>query len=348
MGMIDTPNSKRDLFGHTGEGHPVSRFTLVNGQGVQACLLDYGARLAGLWAPDRQGVLADVVLGFDELASYENLGHYFGCTIGRVANRIAGASFELDGRLFILEANQGSHHLHGGVAGFDKAVWQAWVRKTGEGPAVGFRHVSPDGDQGYPGSVEAEVIYTLTDENALIIDYRAECDAPTPLNLTNHSYWNLGGADVLGHELTLNAAHYLETDETLAPTGRILEVEDTAYDFRQPKKVGQDIAATGGYDNNYVLARARRPKPQIAAEVYEPVSGRCLTVSTTEPGVQFYSGNFLDGIIGKAGRVYGRHAALCLEAQMFPDALHHDHFPSIVLQPGDTYRQRTVYRFSLR
>jgi len=338
---------ERDAFGVTSSGDPVSRYTLTNQRGSVARLIDYGATLTELWMPDREAVLADVVLGFDALDAYESGSGFFGCTVGRVANRIAGARFELDGIEYRLAANDGPNHLHGGRAGFDRAIWRSRAFAHALGPAVEFRHASPDGDEGYPGALDVSVVYALDREDALHIEYRAESTAPTLVNLTHHGYWNLAGSgDILAHELVLRADTYTEVGPRLIPTGRLLPVAGTPFDFRRAKPIGRDIGELeAGYDHNFVLATHARAEPLEVAELRDPTSGRRMRLSTSEPGVQLYTANFLDGVEGKRGDIYGRHAALCLETQHFPDAVHHAGFPSIVLRPGGTYRQTTVYRF---
>jgi aldose 1-epimerase len=334
-------------FGVTARGEEVSCYTLTNRRDSVARWIDWGATLTELWIPDRAGVLGDVVLGFDSLEAYERNEPHVGCVIGRVANRIAGARFTLDGVDHPLAANREPNHLHGGWAGFDKALWIAEPLDRLEGPALRFTHTSPDGDEGYPGTLRVELIVTLDHEDALHFEYRAETDAPTPVNLTHHDYWNLAGhGDILSHELLLHADRYTETGEGFIPTGRQLPVAGTPFDFRVAKPVGRDIGQLErGYDQNYVLAEAVRDVAVPAGELFDPSSGRRMTFSTSEPGVQLYTGNFLDGVVGKHGAVHGRHDALCLETQHFPDAVHQPSFPSIVLRPGETYRQVTVYAF---
>jgi aldose 1-epimerase len=308
----------REHFGRTDAGAEVSRFALTNRRGTRAVWLDWGATLAELWLPDREGRPADVVLGFDRFEPYARNAPYFGCTVGRVANRIAGARFALDGREYRLAANEGAHHLHGGERGFDRALW---------------------GARELPGA-EADV---------LRLEYRAETDAPTLVNLTNHAYWNLAGdGDVLGHELRLHADRYTEVGPDRIPTGRRRPVAGTPLDFTSRKAIGRDLGALGpGYDHDFVLADAPRGEALPCAELSDPASGRCMRVCTSEPSVQLYTGNSLDGVAGKRGRVYARHAGLCLETQRPPDAVHHPGFPSVVLRPGETYRQTTTCAFGL-
>jgi aldose 1-epimerase len=334
-------------FGITKTGQLVGRFSLSNRNGLRAEFIEFGASLVELWVPDRQGTWADIVLGFDDLVSYEEHEHYFGCIVGRVANRVSNAEFELDGQLWKLTSNEGNNHLHGGLNGLSKVVWKGRPEPAENGTAVAFRYVSPAGEEGYPGNLEAEVIYTLTDDDALIIEYRAQSDRPTLFNPTNHTYWNLGGENVLGCELKVVAEQYLESDEGLIPSGRIHSVIGTPYDFRVSKSLAQDIDAVGGYDTTFVLSDRRSPHPALAAELKDPVSRRCITLLTTEPAIQLYTGNFLDGIVGKNGECYNRFGALCLEAQVHPDAINHDNFPDIVLRPHRPYYQKTKYKFSI-
>jgi aldose 1-epimerase len=340
----------QDLFGQLADGTPVERITLSNDQGMLARVMNYGATLTELVVPDRNGRPADVVLGFDDFERFPVSSQYFGCTAGRVANRIAGARFELDGTEYQLEANDGDNHLHGGGTGFDKVMWECEPRETAAGAAAAFTYLSPDGEEGYPGNLQVTVTYTLTSDNTLRLDYEATTDKPTPINLTNHSYYNLaGGGDILGHILVLHASRYTEPDDSLTPTGRILPVAATPLDFRRPAAVGGRIGelSIGGYDHNFVIDGSA-DELALAAQVYEPVSGRAMDVRTTEPGVQLYTGNFLNGIQGKDGAAYARHTALCLETQHFPDSVHQPAFPSTILRPGETYRQITEMAFSTR
>ncbi|MGC8668714.1 MAG: aldose epimerase family protein [Chthonomonadales bacterium] len=338
-------------FGATADGLPVTLFTLSNRHGLLVRVATLGAAITELHIPDRRGVLGDVVLGFDHLAGYLARHPHFGVIAGRVANRIAGASFELEGASCQLIPNEGRHTLHGGPFGFDKKVWQAHASESDEGPAVSLSLMSPHGDQGFPGNLIATVRYTLTHANALRLDYWAVADRPTVVNLTNHSYFNLAGrGDVLRHELAIAAEAYTPSDEQLIPTGEILPVEGTPLDFRKKAEVGARMHELpfhtgGGYDHNYVLDAAGR-LDRLAARLRDPGSGRVLEVYTTQPGLQLYTGNHLDGTLtGKHGWSYGKHAGICLETQHFPDAVHHPNFPSIVLKPGEIYRQTTIWRF---
>jgi aldose 1-epimerase len=342
-------------FGKTPDGTQVELYTLTNDHGMQAKVMTYGAILTEVYTPDKSGKLDDVVLGFDNLKDYLKGHPFFGATVGRVANRIAKGKFTLDGKEYKLATNNGPNHLHGGNQGFDKHVWKAAAISDPAGPAVRFTYRSPDGEEGYPGNVDVAVTYTLTNNNELKIDYTATTDKPTPVNLSNHSYFNLGGItkdDILGHELMLAADKYTPVNDTLIPTGEIKAVQGTPLDFTKPTAIGARIAQLkgnpGGYDHNFVL-RGGEKQPALAARVYEPKTGRVMEMYTTEPGVQFYTGNFLDGSQkGKGGVVYQKHHGFCLEAQHFPDSVNHANFPSMILRPGQTYRQTTVYKFAAK
>jgi aldose 1-epimerase len=304
-----------------------------------------------LWVPDRNKKLGDIVLGFDNLESYLKGHPYFGCTVGRYANRIAKGRFTLDGREYTLATNNGPNHLHGGLKGFDKKVWKAEPVEVKGGVAVRFTLTSPDGDEGYPGTLSATIVYTLTDKNELRIDYTATTDKATPVNLTNHSYFNLAGdGDILGHVVLLNADRYTPVDGTLIPTGELAKVKGTVMDFTQPMPIGSRIGQLTndprGYDHNYVLNSGGK-RLALAARVTEPKTGRVMEISTTEPGIQFYTGNFLDGTLkGKRGTVYQKHFGFCLETDHFPDSPNQPKFPSVILRPGKTYKQTTVHKFS--
>jgi aldose 1-epimerase len=342
----------KNPFGKTADGTAVDLYVFTNANGMMAKVTNYGAILTELQFSDKNGHAADVVLGFDNLESYLAGHPHFGATTGRVANRIAKGKFILDGKEYTLAVNNGSNALHGGLKGFDKVVWKAEPKKTSDAVGVQLTYVSKDGEEGYPGNLTTVVTYTLNDQNELRIDYKATTDKATPVNLTNHSYFNLAGAesgDILGHELTLEADEYTPADDTLIPTGEIRSVKGTPLDFTKAATIGSRIAQvadkTGGYDHNFVL-RSKGKKLALAARVFEPKSGRMMEMYTTEPGVQLYTANFLDGKLkGKGGVVYGKHQALCLEAQHFPDAVNHPEFPSIILRPGQTYTQTTVYKF---
>lgn len=342
-------------FGETSEGTPVSIYTLENDNGMRARIMTRGATLVELHVPDRDGELADVVLGFDDVAGYESeRNQYFGCTTGRVANRIAEGKFALGDKEYSLAVNNGPNHLHGGGdRSLDKVVWDAAEVQTDHGPGVRFKYTSPDGEEGYPGELRITVIYVLTDENELRIAYRAKTSASTPVNLTNHSYFNLSGhgsESVLGHELTINADHYTPTDDALIPTGELAPVEGTPLDFREPHTIGERIdqlvdTPAMGYDHNYVINEPFG-RPRFCARLKDPQSGRVLTVRTSEPGVQLYSGNFLFGQKGKDGKTYAQRSAVCLETQHFPDSVNQPDFPTVILHPDETYRQVCIYAFS--
>jgi len=337
-------------FGKTANGTPVDIYALTNWRGMTARIMTYGATLVALETPDRSGRAGDIVLGYDSLEGYLKASPYFGSTVGRYANRIGKGRFSLNGVEYALATNNGPNHLHGGLRGFDKVVWQATPFEETNARGVKLEYTSPDGEEGYPGRLAGSVVYTLTDDNELKLDYRAVTDKATPVNLTHHSYFNLAGeGDILGHELMIKAGHYTPVDEGLIPTGEIKPVQGSAMDFNAPQAIGSRLAEVpGGYDHNYVLTRAGQGM-ETAAEVYEPKSGRAMTVLTTEPGLQFYSGNFLDGTItGKSGRVYGKHYGFCLETQHFPDSPNKPDFPSTILQPGRVYETRTIYKFSSR
>ena len=349
---------RRAPFGAMPDGTPIEVFTLKNRAGVEVRAITYGGIVVSVRVPDRTGSLDDVVLGYDTLDGYlSNNAPYFGAIIGRYGNRIAKGRFVLDGRTRILATNNGPNHLHGGLKGFDKVVWRGDPARSGEGAAVVFTRTSPDGEEGYPGALTVRVGYTLTDHSALVVDYQATSDAPTVVNLTQHSYFNLAGQgahDILGHQLQIDADRYTPVDATLIPTGELAPVEGTPFDFRAPTAIGARIGADHpqirnglGYDHNFVL-REGSAGLRHAARVAEPTTGRTLDVATTEPGLQFYAGNFLDGTItGKAGRVYRRRYGFCLETQHFPDSPNQPGFPSTVLRPGEAYRSQTVFTFGV-
>jgi aldose 1-epimerase len=345
---------EQSAFGEA-HGKPVTLYTLTNASGMKAKVMTYGATLVELWVPDRAGHLGDVVLGFDSLRGYLSKEPYFGATVGRVGNRIAKGCFTLGGKSYRLAINDGPNSLHGGIKGFDKVVWEGRVETSSDGPAVAFTHLSPDGDEGYPGNCRVKVVYTLADSGELRLDYTVTTDRDTPINVTNHSYFNLGGpanGGILDEQLTLDADNYTPVDATLIPTGAIVPVAGSPMDFRRPMEIGSRIQQVGGhpigYDHNYVV-NGGGGKLAPVATVYDPKSGREMDVSSTEPGVQFYTGNFLDGTLtGKGGVVYRQYGALCLETQHFPDSVNQPNFPSTILKAGDTYRSTTVYRFTSR
>ncbi|MGC8828550.1 MAG: aldose epimerase family protein [Verrucomicrobiia bacterium] len=344
-------------FGQTEEGKNVEQYVLKNNKGMTVKIITYGGIITELLVPDRNGKFNDVVLGFDDLRGYLKGHPYFGAIVGRVANRIAGGKFKLGDKEYTLAKNNGPNHLHGGIKGFDKVVWDAEPIYRSDGVGVKLSYLSPDGEEGYPGNLSVTVVYLLSNDNELKIEYKATTDKETIVNLSNHSYFNLLGAEnglILDHELFINANYYTPVDDTLIPTGEIKPVEGTPLDFRKPTKIGTRIEQVkvgdnpSGYDHNYVL-NGGGVKLDLAAQVYEPTSGRFMEVYTTEPGVQFYSGNFLDGTLtGKKGVVYKKHHGFCLETQHFPDSINHPNFPSVVLKPGQMYTQTTIYKFSTK
>jgi aldose 1-epimerase len=351
-------------FGAMPDGRAVTAYTLRNASGMEVVVINYGAIITQLRVPDRAGAMGDVALGFDTLDGYLADPPYFGAVVGRYGNRIAKGRFTLDGVEYELATNNDANHLHGGIVGFDKVLWEveplpAGANNDGSGAALRMTYVSIDGEEGYPGTLTTQVTYTLRDDNTLAVGYTMTTTAATPINVTQHTYFNLaGGGDILGHELRLNAPHYTAVDATLIPTGVVAAVAGTPFDFTVAKPIGRDIGAAdeqlefgGGYDHNFVLDRAGDPGAELvtAAEVFDPSSGRALEVLTTEPGVQLYTGNFLDGtIVGKRGDAYEYRSGFCLETQHFPDSPNQPAFPSTILRPGETYRSRTEFRFSTR
>ncbi len=350
--------SKSD-YGTTQAGQPVDLYTLTNANGLVAKITNYGGIVTELWLPDRDGAMADVVLGFDNLADYEEKSPYFGCIVGRYGNRIAKGSFVLDGVTYNkLAINNGDNHLHGGLKGFDKQVWDTEPFETADGVGLKLHYISSDMEEGYPGNLDVTVTYTLTNADELKIDYEATTDKPTVCNLTNHSYFNLAGqgsGNNYDHELMLNADAFTPINEGLIPIGEIRPVKGTPMDFTQPTAIGKHIGDDdeqikygGGFDHNWVLNKAG-DELSLAARVYEPKTGRIMEVHTTEPGVQFYAGNFLDGsFAGKEGKVYKHRYALCLETQHYPDSPNQPDFPSTALRPGETYKTTTVHKFSVK
>jgi aldose 1-epimerase len=351
---------QREVFGKTEDEQEVHLYTLENERGLLARVMSYGAILTHLYLPDRRGAMGDVVLGFDDLDGYLKGHPYFGATVGRVANRIAGGRFSLNGKEYTLARNDGQNHLHGGLKGLDKVVFRAVPIQDERGPSLELSYRSPDGEEGYPGNLLLTVVYTLTDASELIVEMTATTDAPTPVNLAHHSYWNLAGHDagaVLDHELKLMAHRYTKVNGALIPTGEIAEVMGTPYDFLRPKRIGAEIcggapgasaAGVDGYDINFVLD-GPRGELRPAAIVTEPGSGRVMELLTTEPGVQLYTGNSLDGSLrGKGGVAYQKYQGFCLETQGFPDAVNQPTFPSVILAPGEMYRHVMVHRFSVR
>ena len=343
-------------FGKTVDGTDIQLITLSNAHGLKASISTYGGTLTSLLVPDKAGKLSDVILGFDNVSGYlspafRKSNPYFGALIGRYGNRIAKGKFTIDGHAYQVGVNDGSNSLHGGKVGFNQKVWAAKPGTSADGQTVTLTYLSKDGEEGYPGNLTVTVVYTLTADDALKIDYTATTDKATPLNLTNHAYFNLAlgqSKDVLAHQVTLPADRYTVVDATLIPTGELKAVKGTPFDFTAPHAIGERIAQVpGGYDHNWVLNTATGQ--HAAATVYEPTTGRTLEVTTDEPGVQFYTGNFLDGsLTGKGGVVYGKHAGFCLETQHFPDSPNQPKFPSTILKPGETYHTTTSYTFGVR
>ncbi|MHC4572708.1 MAG: aldose epimerase family protein [Planctomycetota bacterium] len=349
---------KKEIFGKTPDGTEVELYTLNNANGLKARIMTYGAIVVSLEVPDRNGKLGDIALGFDTLEDYLKGHPYFGSIVGRHGNRIGKGRFTLDGVEYKLAANNGPNHLHGGIKGFDKVVWNAEPVRQNDAVGVKLTYLSKDGEEGYPGSLSCTVIYTLTNNDELKISYAATTDKPTPVNLTHHSYFNLAGqgsGDILGHELTLNADRFTPVDAGLIPTGEFRSVPGTPFDFTTSMAIGARINQDNeqlkfglGYDHNFVLSSGGRSLA-LAARVYEPTTGRVMEIHTTEPGIQFYSGNFLDGSnIGKGGKVYKHRYGFCLETQHFPDSPNKPQFPSVILKPGRKYAHVTVHKFYTR
>ncbi|HXQ81191.1 MAG TPA: aldose epimerase family protein [Opitutaceae bacterium] len=342
----------KSTFGTMPDGTVVELYTLANANGLVCKVITYGAAITELDVPDRGGKLGDVVLGFDNLAQYVKDSPCFGAVVGRVANRIAKGRFVLDGKTYNLAINDGQNTLHGGIKGFDKIVWTAEAAEAPGGPAVIFRHTSPDGDEGFPGTLKVRMTYTLTNANELRIDYEATTDKATPVNLTNHSYFNLAcKGDILGHVLQLKAGRYTPADSGLIPTGAIESVAGGPLDFTKGKPIGRDIGKLSGmrgYDNNFEIDGGGRDLV-LAARVIEPVSGRAIEVLTDQPGVQLYTSNSFNGsLVGKYGMAFPLHAGLCLETQHYADSVNEPGFPSTILRPGETFRSTTIYRFSAK
>ena len=339
------------------DGKPVTLYTLTNANGVQVRAMNYGGIIVSIRVPDRKGEMADIVLGHETAEGYMPNPPYIGAIVGRYANRIANGTFTLDGKTYTLPKNDGPNTLHGGTKRtFDRVLWDGEALKDKAG--VAFTYLSKDGEEGFPGNLKVKVTYTLNDANELTIDYEAATDKATPINVSQHSYFNLAGegnGDILNHEITINADRFTPVDKNLIPTGELRPVKDTPLDFTSPRKIGEriddkydQIALGHGYDHNFVINR-KGPGMVLAARVYEPSSGRVLEVSTTQPGLQFYTGNFLDGTVtGKQGHVYKRRYAFCLETQHFPDSPNHPGFPSTILRPGGTFHEKTVFKFSAK
>ena len=359
-GLPDAPVQNGQIsprpFGQTKDGTPVTLFTLRNSKGAEAGIINYGGLVIFLKVPDRDGTFGDVVLGYDNLADYIKDTPYFGAMIGRYGNRIAKGKFTLDGKEYTLAINNGPNALHGGLKGFDKVIWEPRVFATLDGPSLELRYTSKDGEEGYPGTLTVKATYTLTEDNALKLDFTATTDKDTVLNLTQHSYFNLAGkGDILNHQVTIPADKFTPVDSTLIPTGELKPVDGTPFDFRTPTaigaRIGQDdeqLKFGGGYDHNWVV---NKPMGQLGlmGRVYEPTTGRVLEVFSTEPGLQFYTGNFLDGkLTGKGGWVYQFRNGFCMEAQHYPDSPNQPNFPSVVLKPGEVYRNTIIFKFSVQ
>jgi aldose 1-epimerase len=350
---------RREPFGTTADGRAVERFTLTSTSGVTITVLSFGGVIQSILVPDRSGAMADVTLGYDTLAEYERDKSYLGALVGRYANRIRAGRFSLDGREYTLAQNAGGNHLHGGVRGFNKAVWSLEPFDDRGDVGLVLEHVSPDGDEGYPGTLRVRVTYRLTENGELAIDFLATTDAPTPVNLTQHAYFNLAGSgsgDILDHVLELFASRFTPVDATLIPTGELRSVRGTPFDFSTPETVGariggddEQLRLAGGYDHNFVVDRVSNAELALAARLTDPLSGRGIDIRTTEPGIQFYTGNFLDGTVaGKGGVPHRYRSGLALETQHFPNSPNEPSFPSTILRPGAEHRSRTVYHFVVR
>ena len=357
-GMHAQASVKSAAFGNTAQGESVELFTLTNSQGVEARITNFGGIVVSLKVPDRKGVIGDVLLGYNDLDGYLKVHPYFGALIGRFGNRIGGGTFTLEGKSYKLAKNDGENSLHGGLSGFDKKVWAAKAKESADGPALELYYLSKDGEENYPGNLNVRVIYTLTNTNELKIDYTATTDKTTVLNLTNHMYFNLAGEGVLAildHEVFIDADRFTPVDANLIPTGALRKVKGTPFDFSTPTKIGAHIDDKEeqllfglGFDHSFMI-NGYDGSLRSAAKVYEPTSGRTLEVLTTEPDMHLYTGNHLDGTLtGKSGKKYIKRSSFCLEAEHFPDSPNKPEFPSVVLKPGQTYQQTTVYRFGIR
>ena len=349
---------EKSFFGKLNDGREVYKYILTNKNGCKVSIINFGAAVTSIVVPDKNGKFEDVVLGYDSLDGYVNDRAYFGVIVGRYGNRIGKGRFKLDGKDYQLTINDGKNHLHGGIKGFNKALWNAEILDSLKEASVAFTYSSPDGEEGYPGNVNIKVVYTLTNDNALRIDYYATTDRPTIINPTNHCYFNLTGSfenTILDHKLTIEADSFTVVDKELITTGKIATVDKTPLDFRTPTSIGErindkheQIMFGRGYDHNWVLRNYNKQVRKVA-ELYDPSSGRVMSVLTDQPGLQFYSGNFLDGTIrGKGGVYYKHRTGLCLETQCYPDSPNKPHFPSVVLRPGEEYRQTTIYQFSIK
>ncbi|MBP7497523.1 MAG: galactose mutarotase [Bacteroidales bacterium] len=351
MQTVKKATITKESFGKTDSGQEVYLWTIENKKGIKMKVSNYGGIITELYTPDKSGKFEDIVLGYNRLNDYIKETPYFGALIGRYANRIAKGQFKLDGKKYLLKQNNNGNHLHGGLKGFDKVVWKAEEINDPNKTGLKLKYLSKDGEEGYPGNLNVTVEYILDDNNQLVINYNATTDKATPVNLTHHSYFNLTGsakADVLGHKVIINADRYTVVDKNLIPTGVLAKTAGTAFDFTEFHTIGERIAEVdGGYDHNFVL-NTNTDKLSLAAKVIEPVSGRTLEVYTTEPGLQFYSGNFLDGsITGKNDIKYNKHYGFCMETQHFPDSPNHPKFPAVILKPGDVYKHTCIYKFSV-
>ncbi|MEX0585914.1 MAG: aldose epimerase family protein [Pirellulales bacterium] len=340
-------------YGKTRDGQSVTEYTLTNPNGITVKLLNYGALVSSIQTPDKNGKPGEITLGFNDFAGWEKNGPYFGVTTGRYCNRIAKGKFTLDGKEYTLATNNGENHLHGGVTGFNRRLWSGKMVRADAGAAIEFTYLSKDGEEGYPGNLNTTVVYTLTPNNELRIDYKAATDKPTHVNLTNHSYFNLAGrgsGEVLKHEIMIQGSRYLPVDDGGIPTGELAPVKGTPMDLTKPTAIGEKIKEVvgghGGYDHCYVLDKSAAGKLELAARVHDPKSGRVMEILTTEPGIQFYTGNFLDGTADVAGNK--QHGGFCLETQHYPDSPNQPSFPTTALRPGETFRSTTVHRFSVR
>ncbi|MBC3917473.1 galactose mutarotase [Undibacterium sp. CY18W] len=353
---VQEPSLQQSVFGHLDDGQVINLYTLRNRQGMLVKVTDFGGIITELHVPDRDGVLADVTLGFADLQPYLGESSFFGALIGRYGNRIAQGRFVLDGKMYQLDRNNGANHLHGGSGGFYRVKWDATPFQTRHSVGLGLRYFSEDGEQGYPGNLHVTVTYELDDDNQFHIRYHAVTDQATPVNLTHHAYFNLAGqGSILGHEVMINADAYTPVDAGLIPTGAPVPVAGTAFDFRRATAIGARIghddpqlAHGQGYDHNFVLNKTAVKETSLGVRVHEPVSGRVLELWTDEPGVQFYSGNFLDGSLAGKGQTYALHSGFCIEPQHFPDSPNQPQFPSTVLRPGEEYRSNSIYRFSIQ
>ncbi len=351
--MVEQLPVTQQSFGQLRDGRPARLFTLTNARGLQVSISDFGGVITQIMTPDKHGKFADIVLGFDSVEPYETVSPYFGALIGRFGNRIAKGRFSLDGKVYQLAQNDGDNHLHGGVKGFDKVLWQGEATTEQGDPVLRLHYVSADGEEGYPGRLEVDVLYRLTDDNRLITEFSAITDAPTPVNLTQHSYFNLaGGGDVLQHEMQINASQMTPVTEGLIPRGELAPTASTPFDFIHPRPIGQRIdepdeqlQLAGGYDHNFVLDKRVKDAYETAAVVREPASGRQLTVATTEPAIQFYSGNFLDGSLSGKGRTFSFRSGFCLEPQHYPDAPNRPEFPCTIVRPGETFLSKMSFAF---